>query len=241
MARELAESARFGRPPVVLFTSGYLPLACLAPLRRMGCAVGRMHPLAPIPTGQELSSLSMAPFALEGDARALRAAQQIVAGIQGIPLRLKPGVGAAQAYHAGASLMSGGLVALFHLAERVMTGSVSSRVALREALTDFGNTTLWNVWCLGPTKALTGAFSRGSEPLVRGHLSALRRVPEAHALYRLLGRTMLELAHARGSVDDTTKGRLLVYTGAKGARREHRRVLTSKRARRLKRAADRSG
>src|SRR6185503_7136386 len=66
---------------------------------------------------------------------------------------------------------------------------------------DFAEATLANTRVLGPKEALTGAVARGSESLVRGHLAALRRVPAALELYRVLGETMLELAEARGSVD----------------------------------------
>jgi predicted short-subunit dehydrogenase-like oxidoreductase (DUF2520 family) len=224
LARELAGDRDVFHGQVVLSTNGYLPLRILAPLRRRGCAIGRLHPLAPIPTGQEPLALVMAPFALEGDARAVQEARRIVRGIEGMALTLK-GSGAARTYHAGASLLGGGLVALFHLAERAMAGSVSSRSALRDALEDFGRSVLWNVWCLGPEKALTGALARGSESLVRGHLAALAEVPEADALYRLLGQTMLDLARARGSIDEGQERRLRAQIAAKGLvqRRQEKR------------------
>lgn len=213
VARELAESRQAFHGQVVLFTNGYLPLACLAPLRRRGCAIGRLHPLAPIPSGQEFITLTMAPFAIEGDARAVQVAKRLVRGIEGDPLFLTKRRGAAQAYHAGASLLCGGLTALFYLAEQVMSESVSSPAALRDALADFADITLWNARVLGPEKALTGALSRGSETLVRGHLAALKSVPAALELYRLLGGTMLELGHARGSIDfsESLRLRALLY------------------------------
>lgn len=208
LARDLAAAREAFHGQVVLFTNGYLPLTSLAPLRRRGCAIGRLHPLAAIPAGQEFMALNRAPFALEGDARAVRAARKIVNGMEGTALFLKADRHAAQAYHAGASLLGGGLVALFHLSEQVMSGSVRSRSALRGALEDFARNVLWNVRYLGPEKALTGALARGSETLVRGHLAALAKVPEARELYRLLGHTMLDLATARGSVDEAQKRRL---------------------------------
>lgn len=204
---------------VALLTSGYLPLTRLAPLRRRGCVIGRLHPLAPIPSGLELTALTMASFGIEGEARAVQAATKLVRGIEGAPLFLTTARGAAQAYHAGASLLCGGLTALFHLAEQVMGDSVRSRSALRDALADFAATTAFSAQVLGPRKALTGAVSRGSEPLVRGHLRALRKVPAARDLYRLLGATMLELGYARGSVDREERHRLGAILARKRLRR----------------------
>jgi predicted short-subunit dehydrogenase-like oxidoreductase (DUF2520 family) len=237
IVRELAGARDALHHQVVLFTNGYLPISCLAPLRRRGCAIGRLHPLAAVPAGQEHIALSMAPFALEGDARAVRAAKKIVRGIEGTTLFLKKGRRAAAAYHAGASLLGGGVVALFHQAERVMAGSVSSRVALRNVLHDFASNVLWNVWSLGPEKALTGALARGSEPLVRGHLVELAKVPGADGLYRLLGQTMLDLAKARGSIDEMQKRRLRALIAGKGFEQR----LWEKRVRRLTRSGSPPG
>ncbi len=233
LVRHLAKAVADDHRPIVLFTNGYLPLSVLAPLRRRGCAIGRFHPLASVPSLMELTSLTNAPFGLEGDSLALRAAKGIVKQIEGTPLELASRRGAAQAYHAGASLLGGGLVALFHLAERVMGDSVTSRTVLRDALHQFADMTLFNTKVLGPKQALTGALARGSQTIVRGHLRALARVPEALEFYRLLGRTMLDLAHARGSIDKRTRRRLLELILAghlrlRGVRRfeEGRRRLT---------------
>ncbi|HEX6885071.1 MAG TPA: DUF2520 domain-containing protein, partial [Planctomycetota bacterium] len=169
-----------------------------------------MHPLTPVPAGaEETSPLHRSRYALEGDARALRAARQIVRGIRGTPFVLAGNSGAAQAYHAGASLLCGGLVALFHQTERVLARSFEDAAEIRPALAHLVGNTLWYTWTAGPQRALTGALSRGSESLVLGHLQALKAIPEARALYCLLGETMLELAHARGSIDSATRRRLL--------------------------------
>jgi predicted short-subunit dehydrogenase-like oxidoreductase (DUF2520 family) len=234
----LAQSDRAIRAQVVLITNGYLPLSCLEGLRRRGCAVGRLHPLAPIPTDMELTALIMVAWGVEGDARAVRTAKELVVNMQGKALLLRRHRGAAGTYHAAASLLSGGMVALFHLAERVMSESVTSRAVLRDALDRFGESTLDNIYACGPREALTGALSRGSESLVRGHVRALRKVPEALELYRLLGGTMLELAHARRSIDARALRRLRALLG----RRRDSRLDASARMRgRSRRRFSRSG
>ena len=205
--------------PVLLMTNGFLPLSTLQPLERLGWSVGRMHPLTPVPAGaEETSPLHRSRYALEGDARALRAARRMVRGIRGIPFQLAGHPGAAQAYHAGASLLCGGLVALFHQTERVLAQSFADAAEVRPALAHLVGNTLWYTWTRGPQRALTGAVSRGAESLVSGHLQALEAVPEARALYCLLGESMLELARARGSIDVATQRRLLLLL-KRGARK----------------------
>jgi predicted short-subunit dehydrogenase-like oxidoreductase (DUF2520 family) len=158
-------------------------------------------------------------------------AKSLVRRIEGKVLLLTNRPGSAAAYHAGASLLSGGLVALFHLAERVMAASVSSRAALRDALDDFAESTLENTYALGPQEALTGALARGSEALVRGHLNALRKIPAALELYQVLGKTMLELAEARGSIDPRQARRLRAVLGRRRDWKLHRLRELSRRRR----------
>lgn len=208
------------RTPVLLMTNGFLPLDVLARLARHGWAVGRMHPLSPVPAGAERTSpLHRSRYALQGDAKTVRAAQRIVRGMRGIPFLLADHPGAAGAYHSGASLLSGGLVALFHQCERVMTPSFRDAAEVRPALAHLIGATLWYTWNGGPEKALTGALSRGSEGLVRGHLEALEEFPEARALYCLLGQSMLTLARARGSIEPATERRLRRLLKSRAPRR----------------------
>lgn len=207
------------RGKTVLFTNGWWPVEILAPLQRRGCAVGRMHPLAPVPDGAEHLALTGAWFGLEGDTRALAAARRIVRGIRGRVLLLRPVRGA---YHAGASLLGGGLVALLKLAEDAMASSVRSRSDLREALTDFVEQIAWNVYLLGPEGAVTGALARGSETLVDGHLRALHLHPEAKRLYRCLGGPILKLARRRGSIDASNHQRLTALLNRSRSRKEAR-------------------
>ncbi len=195
-------------------TSGYQPLERLSPLRRVGHPVGRLHPLSPIPPGTGRTATDAVLFdvayGIEGDGRAARAARSLIELelLRGNSFSLVGRPSALRAYHAGASLLSGGLVALFHLAEQVMAGSVRRPGQLRAALAQLAWDTLFNVEQDGPALALTGALARGSDELVRGHLRALQRAPRALEAYRVLGVTMLELARSRGSIDASTQRRL---------------------------------
>jgi predicted short-subunit dehydrogenase-like oxidoreductase (DUF2520 family) len=147
-------------------------------------------------------------FGIEGDLPALRAARAIVRTIGGKPLPLERRSGAE--YHAAASLLAGGVVALLEQADRVLRPAVPSVDGQRrtDALVKLATSSLLNVSIGGTRAALTGAIARGAEDTVRGHLRALRNDQDALEAYRVLGRTMLELARARGSIDADTQRRI---------------------------------
>jgi len=201
--REAAQ-ARGARSAVWLVISGSLELAALRPRLPRGAALGRLHPLAPVPA--DASSFLYEAFGIEGDPRARRAAHALVRAWNGRTLELRGGHAAR--YHAGAALLGGGLVALFALAEELMAPAVRSRRALGPALEQFVCSNAANAVLLGPRRALTGPLARGAEATVRAHLLALGSVRHARAAYRALGEVMLDLARRRGTLDAGADRRL---------------------------------
>ncbi len=210
LANRLARafSPRRRRLPVVLHTNGLLGAEALEALRKKGAAVGKLHPLWAANPQLVLISLGTVSFGIEGDPRAIRVARAIIRSVGGRPVPL--GKGSGPGYHAAASLLSGGIVAVYELADRIFERAVPSLDARRRAiaLDMLAKSSLFNVWMYGTRTALTGALARGAEDTVRGHLLALRRVPNALEAYQVLGRTMLELARAHGSIDARTHRRL---------------------------------
>ena len=208
LAKRLAHAVAPRRPahPAVLHTNGFLGPDALSALKRKGVAVGKLHPFWAANRNSTL--LEDVSFGIEGDPRALRAARSIVHWIGGKPIALSRGAG--PQYHAAASLFSGGIVALYELADQLLARAVPTLDSRRRAmaLDELASSTLNNVWFNGAKVGLTGAIARGAEDIVRGHLRALRREPNALEAYQVLGRTMLELARARGSIDAGTHRRL---------------------------------
>jgi predicted short-subunit dehydrogenase-like oxidoreductase (DUF2520 family) len=187
-------------PPPILHTSGWHGTEPLAALAERGHALGRLHPLLALPPGDVERPLRGGWFATGGDAPACALARRLVAALGAHELPLAAGPDAAHRYHAGASLLAGGAVALFDLALEVLGPAVASDAAARGGLAALLHSVARNVESLGAEQALTGAVARGSADLVRGHLAALD--DEAAAVYRRLARRMLALAARRGTLDD---------------------------------------
>lgn len=182
-----------GRPgwqkKVVLHPSGALASDELEALRRRGAAVGAAHPLM---TFVRRSSPGMAglPFALEGDAAAVRAARRMVRdlGAESFPIRSQDKA----LYHAWGTFASPLLVALLTTAERVaMAAGVRSAPGARRRMLPILQQTLRNYASLGPADAFSGPLVRGDVATVRRHLHALRKVPAARQVYIALAQAAL--------------------------------------------------
>ena len=164
-------------------SSGALRSDELRVLRRRGAAVASVHPLMTFVSGA-MPSLRGVPFALEGDAAALRVAHRIVRKLGGEPfiIRDKDKV----AYHAWGAFTSPLLVALLVSAEQVARAAGLSIAQARKRMMPIVIQTIANYGRLGPAGAFSGPLIRGDVEIVRRHLKVLRKVPEARNAYLAL-------------------------------------------------------
>lgn len=163
-------------------------------LRRRGAAVGSIHPMMTFVTGS-IPSLDGVPFAMEGDAAATRAARRIVRDLGGEAFTIRRQH--KTAYHAWGSFASPLLVAMLVTAEQVARAAgLSDREARRKMLL-IVRQTLSNYETLGPAGAFSGPIVRGDAEIVRKHLQALKKVPEALNLYLALARAAMRYLPAR--------------------------------------------
>jgi len=186
---------------VVLHTAGSRGAELLAPLARRGWSCGALHPLVPLPARDLAAArarLTGASYALEGEARALRVARELVRSLEGSVLRLQGGRRTRARYHAAAALASGGLVALWDLSLGELEAAGLERKQARRALHGLLAANLEHLERLEPERALTGPVARGDVELVGEHLGALSA--PAREAYRVLGRRMLALAKAGGAL-----------------------------------------
>lgn len=210
VAAELAAEGSVTRDQVVLHLSGLLDRTALLPLEESGAGCGSFHPLQSVADAATAAErLKGAYVGIEGDDRALTAAERLANTLRMIPVRIP--AAAKPAYHAGAAFVANYTVALVGVAERLARAAgVPADIAARIYLPLLGGAVA-NLTALGPAASLTGAVRRGDVRTIRAHLDALG--PEDRILYRTVGRAAVTLAREAGlnegelkRVDDALDG-----------------------------------
>ena len=192
----------------MIHTSGLLGAEVLASAMAAGTQIGSFHPLVAFAdTERAVAALHGATIAIEGDDQLSALLGRMAEAIGGVPVRLAPG--AKGAYHAAAVLAAGGFVALLDaIAElgRVAGLDEQGSLAIYGPLIE---QTLGNARVLGIRAALTGPMTRGDVGTLESHLAALREhAPAALELYVAAARREVDLAEARGAIDDGVAARL---------------------------------
>ncbi len=194
LAAELAAEGGIEPHHVVLHLSGLRDRDALGPLAASGAALGSLHPLQTISDpGTAAARLAGAYAGIEGDGRALTAAEGLAKSLGMVPVRIP--AGAKPAYHVGAAFAANYTTALVAVAERLaLAAGITPEVArllylplIRGAAANLE---------AGPAAALTGPVRRGDVETVEAHLAVLG--PEDRKLYLLLAREALRLAREAG-------------------------------------------
>jgi len=175
-------------------SSGALASDELDVLRRRGAAAASVHPLMTFVHGS-MPSLSGVPFAVEGDAAAVRVARRIVRDLRGKAFTIRKQHKAA--YHAWGAFTSPLLVATLVTGERVARTAGLSAAEARKKMLPIVRQTIANYQALGPAGAFSGPIVRGDAEIVRKHLRILKKVPEARGVYLALARAALRYLPAR--------------------------------------------
>ncbi len=202
VAAELAAEGAISRDQVVLHLSGLLDRNALLPLEESGAGCGSFHPLQSVAeAGTAAERLKGAYVGIEGDDRALVAAERLANTLRMIPVRIP--AAAKPAYHAGAAFVANYTVALVGVAERLARAAgVPADIAARIYLPLLGGAVA-NLNALGPAGSLTGAVRRGDEQTIRAHLKALSG--EDRTLYRTVSRAAIALAREAGLSEAAAK------------------------------------
>lgn len=186
------------RGGAALHTCGARGAEAIAELARTGVSCGVLHPLQAVSSPEQgVAALPGATFGISGAGEAARWAEQIVALIEGTPLRIAPGREAL--YHAAAVMASNYVVALIDASvELLRAAGVAEDEALR-ALRPLVENNVRNALTFTPERALTGPIERGDAETVALHMEALREAtPELRQLYGALGLRVLSLSRRRG-------------------------------------------
>lgn len=186
-AKSLVEAADW-KGKLALHSSGALTSDELAVLRRRGAGVASVHPLMTFVSGSR-PPLAGAPFAIEGNRKAVSAARAIVHDLRGLPFTIRKEHKAA--YHAWGMFASPLLTALLAASERVAAAAGITQRQARQRVLPILHQTLANYARLGSARSFSGPIPRGDIETVRKNLEALRRVPGAQQVYVALARMAL--------------------------------------------------
>jgi len=203
LAARIQSTGKPGRIQQVAFhSSGALASGELAALKILGASVASVHPLMTFPrrTRKEFLHavrsrenaqypLAGVPFALQGDARACRAARRLLRVLRGIPFMLherdKP------LYHAFGVFTSPLLIAVLTAAAETGAAAGLNPNDVRRLMRPIVERTIANFFSDGPEKSFSGPLARGDADTVAGHLSAFRGHAALDATYRQLSRYAL--------------------------------------------------
>ncbi len=204
----LAGQLRLYSGQALVHTSGALGPAVLEPAMAAGTQVGTFHPLVAFADVERaLEALPGSTIAIEADLELGSLLAELAEAIGAVPVRLAPGSKAA--YHAGAVLAAGGLVALLDAIARLGAVAGLDEPASLALYGRLAEQTLANARALGIAAALTGPIARGDAGTLRLHLAALRdHAPDVLPLYRAAAEREIAIALARGGLDPAAAGRL---------------------------------
>ncbi|HET9064758.1 MAG TPA: DUF2520 domain-containing protein [Gemmatimonadales bacterium] len=194
VADRLVASGAITAAHVVLHTAGSRNRGALAALDGTGAALGSVHPLQSFsdPAGSP-ALLRGCPAIVEGDARAIDAAEVLARRLEMAPVLRVTGEAKAR-YHAAAVLVSNYLVVLADMATRLAEDAgLESDTSLFAPLM---RQTVAALESGDPASVLTGPIRRGDAATVARHIAALDG--EALEVYRVLGRATLALATRAG-------------------------------------------
>lgn len=170
-------------------SSGVLSSDALSSLRRAGARVASVHPLMTFVKGS-VPELTGVPFAIEGDASAVRVAESIVRDLGGQAVGIKKQDKVA--YHAFATMICPLLVSLLAASEKTAARAGLSAADARRRMLPIIRQTLHNYEKLGPAGAFSGPIVRGDMETIRAHLKALANVRSAKNVYAALARAALD-------------------------------------------------
>lgn len=191
-----------GAGRVALHGSGALaadaggPLAALA---AAGWRVGGLHPLCAVGAEGGAGAFAGALAGISGELEARAVARELArrAGLE--PFDLVDSGDGRVLYHAAASLVAGGAIALVDAALPLFARAGLPPETAQRAAADLLRSAAQNAARLQPADALTGPMARGDAAVLAAHLVALGApgLAAEHELYRLGAQRLLALVSAR--------------------------------------------
>ena len=213
VASALAESGPAREGALVFHLAGRFGLDVLAPLVARGALLAALHPVRSL-TRERLSLDDFAGTACvaEGSTEALARLQPLVVSIGGhwLPVSdIDRGL-----YHASVSIISNVTKAVAWKAQAWLEHAGLPADTAAAVSHQLLQSTMEDLFRSGARQSITGPVVRGDTRTVEAHLEALRTShPGDVDVYRVLARTVLDLARERGDLDAATLQRFEALLG----------------------------
>ena len=207
VAQALASSRDDLQGALVFHLAGRHGLDVLSPLAERGARLAALHPVRSLTHARlTLEQFSGTACVAEGDAEALARLEPLVASIGGtwLPVRnIDRGL-----YHAAVSIISNVTKGVAWKAQNWLTSAGLPQTTAAAVTHQLLASTVDDLFRSGARQSITGPVVRGDTRTIEAHLKALRAThPDDMDVYRILARTVLELAQERGDLDAETLAR----------------------------------
>jgi len=201
------------RGSLVFHLAGRFGLDVLAPLDQPGIHLAALHPVRSLTDAAlSLEGFSGTACVAEGTVAALAMLKPLVTSIGGTWLPVSAidrGL-----YHASVSIISNVTKAVAWKAQKWQQKAGLPKETATAVTHQLLASTMEDLFRSGARQSITGPVVRGDTSTIEAHIEAIRAAhPEDVDVYRILARTVLELAQERGDLDAATLNRFSVLLG----------------------------
>ena len=204
VAHSLAEARQDLRGSLIFHLAGRFGLSVLRPLIHSGALLAALHPVRSLTDAQiSLDGFAGTACVAEGSDTALNVLEPLLTSIGGswLPVAaIDRGL-----YHASVSVISNITKAVAWKAQKWQRKAGLPEQTAAAVTHQLLNSTMEDLFNSGAKKSITGPMVRGDTSTIEAHIEAIRSThPEDVEVYRVLARTVLELAQERGDLDEET-------------------------------------
>lgn len=206
-AEELAESGVQLEECLVFHLAGRFGTDVLESLQGSGARLAAMHPVRSLTHEHlDLDDFAGTACVAEGDPAALELLRPLVSAIRGswLPVNeIDRGL-----YHAAVAMTSNVTKAVTWKAQRWLIRAGLPEETAVTVTNQLLNSTVEDLFRSGARQSITGPVVRGDTRTIEAHLEAVRSThPGDIDIYRILARTVFDLALNRGDLDEATQQR----------------------------------
>jgi len=212
-ARALAGAQPDLRGTLVFHLAGRLGLDVLEPVAEAGARIAALHPVRSLTHDRlDIDRFRGTACVAEGSAESLAQVQTLVTAIGGLWLPVN-GIDRGL-YHAALSIVSNVTKGVAWKAQKWLEHAGLPADTSAAVIHQLLQSTVEDLFRAGARQSITGPVVRGDTRTVEAHLAAVAAShPRDVELYRVLARTVLELAEERGDLDAAVLARFQALLG----------------------------